>query len=208
MELEIIETGPMPVNTYILKDDISKECVIFDVGGNFEAVYSKIQSQGYIIKYILNTHGHFDHVLGETYIQKHYPEIPIFIHKDDLPHIQNLKNEMVYFGFHFDNQPLTINSFIDENSELYIGTNKICIFHTPGHSKGSLSYFVDNKVFSGDTLFYRSIGRTDFYDGNYDVLIDSIKTKLLTLPDSTIVYPGHGQSTTIKDEKNFNSYLI
>ena len=79
--------------------------------------------------------------------------------------------------------------------------------YTPGHSKGSLSYYIDNKLFSGDALFQRSIGRTDLFDGDYDELITSIRTKLLTLPDETIVYPGHGPKTTIREEKKYNPYL-
>ena len=82
------------------------------------------------------------------------------------------------------------------------------MLYTPGHSKGSLSYYVDGNVFTGDALFYRSIGRSDFYDGDYDTLIDSIKLKLLTLPEETKVFPGHGPNSTIGDEKKYNTYLI
>ena len=207
MLIKIRETGPMPVNTYILEDEASKEAVVIDVGGGFEGIKEETENQGYKIKYILNTHGHFDHILGEMYVQKNYPEIPIYMNKDDLSHIEKLHEEAGYFGFSSDNNNLKIDNFIDENSELYIGGNKIQILKTPGHSKGSLSFYVDGKVFSGDVLFYRSIGRTDFYDGDYDTLINSIKTKLFVLPEDTIVYPGHGPYTTIKDEKNYNTYL-
>lgn len=207
MLLDIKETGPMPVNTYILKDEASKEAVIIDVGGGFEEIKQKLEKQGFEIKYILNTHGHFDHVLGEIFVQENYPDIPIFIHKDDISHIKKLKDEMLYFGFNSNNKPLIIDKFIDENSKLTIGRQEIKIFHTPGHSKGSLSFYIDKKLFSGDALFFHSIGRTDFFDGDYNTLINSIKNKLLTLPDDTIVYPGHGQSTTIIDEKKFNTYL-
>lgn len=207
MKLDIKETGPMPVNTYILQDEVSKDAVIIDVGGDFEQIKQETEAKGYNIKYILNTHGHFDHVLGEIYVQQNYPDIPIYIHKDDISHISKLKDEMRYFGFTSENKPLVLDKFIDENTELFIGNNRIKVFHTPGHSKGSLSYYIDNKLFSGDCLFYHSIGRTDFYDGDFETLINSITTKLLTLPEDTIVYPGHGISTTIKNEKKFNPYL-
>lgn len=207
MELDIYQTGPLEVNTYVLKDNTSKEAIIIDLGGSFNTIKSNLDKQGFKIKFILNTHGHFDHILGEVEVQRNNPEIPILIHKDDTSHFSRLKEEMKYFGINSETEPLIINNFIDENSELTIGNNKIKIMHTPGHSKGSLSYYIDQKLFSGDALFYNSIGRTDFYDGDYDTLINSIKTKLLILPEETIVYPGHGPATTIEREKNYNTYL-
>ena len=208
MKLEIAQTGPLEVNTDILMDEESKEAVLIDVGGEFENIKNDLDKKGYKIKFILNTHGHFDHVLGEVEIQQKYPEIQILMHKDDTSHFSRLQEEMQYFGINYKTEPLKLNEFIDENSTLFIGKNKIEIFYTPGHSKGSLSFYVDGKLFTGDALFYSSIGRTDFYDGDYDTLISSIKTKLLVLPEETIVYPGHGPHTTIKKEKNTNPYLI
>ena len=205
MILDIMHTGPLQVNTYILKDETSKEAVIIDVGGSFEQIYTKLQ--GYKIKYILNTHGHFDHVLGEIEVQRNHPEIPIYMHKDDISHFSRIKEEMAYFGCKCGDEPIKPNTFIDEDSKLFIGKNPIKILYTPGHSRGSLSYYADGRLFSGDALFYRSIGRTDFYDGDYDTLINSIKTKMFVLPDDTTVYPGHGPCTTIKDEKKLNPYL-
>lgn len=207
MELDVYQTGPLQVNTYILKDFDSKEAVIIDLGGDFENIKSKLDKDGYNIKFILNTHGHFDHVLGEVEVQKKYPNIPILMHKDDISHFSRLKEEMTYFGFKSDTEPINPERFIDETTRLTIGKNEIKIFHTPGHSAGSLSYYVDGKLFSGDALFYRSIGRTDFYDGDFDTLINSIKIKMFSLPDSTEVYPGHGPKTTIINEKRFNTYL-
>ncbi len=208
MKLDIIQTGPLQVNTYIIKDEDSKEAVIIDLGGSFELIKNKIEKDGFKIKFILNTHGHFDHVLGEIEAQKKSPEIPIYMHKDDVLHLARLKEEMGYFGYNYETGTLKLTNFIDENSELYIGKNKITVLHTPGHSKGSLSFYADKKVFSGDALFFRSIGRTDFYDGDYDTLINSIKNKLLSLPDETKVYPGHGFDTTICNEKKYNTFLI
>ena len=207
MDLSIKQTGPLDVNTYILKDTISKEAIIIDVGGSFDIIKKELDEQGYTIKYILNTHGHFDHVLGEVEIQQKYPEIPIYMHKDDIPHLKGMQEEMGWFGCTNSTETLNLTSFIDENTDLTLGNSKITIFYTPGHSKGSLSFYIDAKVFTGDALFYRSIGRTDIYDGDYDTLIHSVKTKLLPLPDETIVYPGHGPSSTIKDEKSYNTYL-
>lgn len=207
MELEIYQTGPLGVNTYVLKDKASKEAVIIDLGGSFKTIKSNLDKEGYTIKYILNTHGHFDHVFGEIEVIKDFPEIPILINKEDEAHYSRLQEELQMWGYHFQTEPLKPTGFIDENSKLEIGGTPIKILYTPGHSKGSLSYFIDNKLFSGDALFYNSIGRTDFFDGDYDTLINSIKQKMLPLPDTTIVYPGHGPSTTIKNEKQNNAYL-
>ena len=207
MLLDIKQTGPLEVNTYILKDEDSKEAIIIDLGGSFKEIKKELDEQGYNLKYILNTHGHFDHVVGEVEVQQNYPDIPIYMNKYDLPHLEHMQEEMGWFGRIKAEGTLNIKDFIDENSKLYIGGKEIKIFYTPGHSKGSMSFYIDGKVFTGDALFCHSIGRTDFYDGDYDALINSIKTHILTLPDDTKAYPGHGPSTTIQDEKNYNLYL-
>lgn len=207
MDLKTYVTGPIQVNTYALLDNDSKEAALIDVGGEFGSIKKELDELGYNIKFILNTHGHFDHVMGEIEVQQNYPEIPIYINKEDESHFSRLEQELKMWGFNVATEPLKPTMFIDETTSLKIGNHDIKILHTPGHSKGSLSYYVDGKLFSGDALFLRSIGRTDFYDGDYDELITSIKTKLLCLPEETKVYPGHGPSTTIAGEKKYNQYL-
>ena len=207
MDLKIFQTGPLEVNTYILTDEQSKEAVIIDIGGEFETIKKELDEKGFKIKFILNTHGHFDHLLGEIEIPKKYPNIPIYMSEADIFHVNNINNELKMWRVNKETEPLRPIKFIDENTKLTLGEQEIKIFATPGHSKGSLSFYIDGKLFSGDALFKHSIGRTDFIDGDYDTLISSIKTKLFTLPDETKVYPGHGPSSTIKDEKKFNPYL-
>ncbi len=207
MNIKKYITGPLDVNTYLITDEDSKEAILIDVGGNFSEIKRDIDSLGYKLKYILNTHGHFDHILGEIEVQKNYPDIPILMHNGDLSHFSKLEEELKMWGVNIKTEPLKLNKFIDENTELTIGEEKIKILYTPGHSLGSLSYYTGDKVFTGDALFQRSIGRTDFYDGDYDTLINSIKSKLFILPDNTQVLPGHGPSTTIGEEKKYNTYL-
>ena len=207
MQIKTYVTGPIQVNTYVLKDEDSKEAVLIDVGGSFETIKNDLDKEGYSIKYILNTHGHFDHVLGELEVQQNYQDIPIYINKEDVSHFSRLEQEMQMFGFSTSVPPLNPTKFIDEATQLTIGNYEIKVLYTPGHSKGSLTFYVDNKLFTGDALFYRSIGRTDFYDGDFDELITSIKEKIFTQPDDTTVYPGHGPSTSILDEKKYNQYL-
>jgi len=208
MELKIYTTGPLQVNTYVLKDESSKEAVIIDLGGSFEEIKSGLDKEGYRIKYILNTHGHFDHIFGEPEVMEKYPEIPVLINKEDESHYSRLEHEALAWGFKTDYSALKPTQYIDENSHIEIGGKQIKIFATPGHSKGSLSYYIDNKLFSGDALFCLSIGRTDFPDGDYDTLIKSIKEKLLPLPDDTQVYPGHGFSSDMGNERTNNPYLL
>lgn len=207
MDLKILHTGPLEVNTYILTDEQSKEAVIIDIGGEFETIKKELDEKGFKIKFILNTHGHFDHILGEIEIPKKYPNIPIYMNEADIFHVNNINNELKMWHVNKETKPLSPIKFIDENTKLTLGEQEIKIFATPGHSKGSMSFYIDGKLFSGDALFKHSIGRTDFIDGDYDTLISSIKTKLFTLPDETKVYPGHGPSSTIEDEKKFNPYL-
>lgn len=207
MLLDIFQTGPLDVNTYVLKDEESKSAVLIDVGGEFEELKLKLNSDGYEIKYILNTHGHFDHVLGEAQIQEKYPDLKIYINKNDERHYSVLTKTLEYWGFGDEVPPLKPFATVDETTQLYLGKTQIKVIETPGHSKGSVSYYVDGMLFSGDALFYGSIGRTDFIDGDFHELITSIKTKLFILPDETVVYPGHGPSTTIQQEKITNPYL-
>lgn len=207
MNLKICQTGPIQVNTYILTDEESKEAVIIDLGGSFETIKKELDENNFTIKYIINTHGHFDHVFGEVEVQKNFPNIPIYINEKDTAHFARLEEELRAWGFNVSTEPLKPTCYIDESSDLRIGKETIKIFETPGHSKGSLSFYTDGKIFTGDALFYRSIGRTDFFDGDYDELITSIKTKILTLPDDTKVYPGHGPSTSVAAEKKYNPYL-
>ena len=207
MKLDIFTTGPYEVNTYVLKDEETKEAILIDVGGSFNEIKESLDQDGYEIKYILNTHGHFDHILGEIEVQKNFPNIPIYISEKDKFHCDKLKEQLKLFGFKMEVEPLKPTMFIDETTELKLGNKTIKVIETPGHSAGGLSFYIDGKVFSGDALFYCSIGRTDFFDADYDQLITSIKTKLLTLPDETKVYPGHGPSSTIANEKKNNPYL-
>lgn len=207
MKVDIYHTGPLDVNTYVLKDEESKEAVIIDIGGDFDKIKSDLDEQGYNLNFILNTHGHFDHILGETDIADKYPDIPIYMHKGDLYYLTHIDDVLRMWGINASAKIINPAKFIDENDKLSIGNYDIRIIYTPGHSQGSLSYFADGKLFSGDALFRHSIGRTDLFGGDYNILIDSVKTKLLTLPGETIVYPGHGDSSTIDEEKKNNIYL-
>lgn len=192
-------------NNYLLIDKESKEAVLIDCTGDFEAVNKDLEENSAKLKYILLTHGHFDHVLACSEFKKKLNPI-IVLHKDDLILIDNLKIQCGYFGIPTPEKPV-IDEFIDENSELKFGNHKIKIFHTKGHTKGSLSYLIDDTLFSGDTLFYEAVGRCDLPGGDFDELTESIVNKLYKLKPTTPVWPGHGRETTIEHELEYNFYV-
>jgi hydroxyacylglutathione hydrolase len=198
------------VNTYILHD-ATLECIIIDAG-----MESKVE-ENEIIDYIeskklkpvllVNTHTHIDHILGNNFIATKY-NIPLVAHKDAEPFISRAPVYGQTFGISMEN-PKDIDQFIDENSALVFGKSKLKVLLTPGHADGSLCFYSpeDHFVISGDVLFYQSIGRTDLPTGSYEVLQKSIWEKLFTLPDETVVYPGHGPETTIGYEKVNNPFI-
>ena len=204
MKLEILTMGLFEVNNYIVFDEESKDIVLIDAGGDFELTKSKIDELGGNLKYILNTHGHFDHIAGDYDIQKYY-NIPVYIHKDDEEQIPHFKEYLRAVGMPDYEAPKDITYF-DETKTFKIGNKDIKVIHTPGHTQGGVSFLVENMLFSGDSLFYESIGRTDLFGGNYNQLVNSVRTKLLSLPDEITVYPGHGCKTTIGHEKKYNTY--
>ncbi|MDD2550553.1 MAG: MBL fold metallo-hydrolase, partial [Bacteroidales bacterium] len=155
----------------------------------------------------INTHGHVDHILGNAFVKKTY-NIDIAGNPEDLQLIQTATQHALMYGFTIDDVPL-IDRYLNDGDEITFGNSKLKVLHTPGHSKGGICLLNTENGFilSGDTLFQGSIGRTDLPGGNYDQLIDSIKTKLLVLNPNTKVYTGHGESTSIGWEKENNPFL-
>jgi glyoxylase-like metal-dependent hydrolase (beta-lactamase superfamily II) len=203
--------NPVQENTYVVFDH-TREAVIIDAGCVFENEFRQIDSfiehNDLKIKHLLNTHLHFDHILGNKYIAEKYGVLPE-AHQSDEFMIDTLDETLEKFGVHFKAQGQSIGTYLTENDIIKFGDSELKIFHVPGHSPGSLCFYneADSILFSGDVLFRGTIGRTDLPYGDYNGLITNIKTKLLTLPDQTIVYPGHGSPTTIGEERENNPYL-
>ena len=203
--------NPFGENTYVIYDE-TKECVIIDPGcsaaSEENALFGFIDSHQLKPLMVINTHGHVDHVVGNNAVKRHYG-IPVAAHPDTHPDFTQAKRQAVWLGF----QPVGDIDLPDvdlqDDEEIKIGDGTLEVICTPGHARGSISLYapVEGWVFTGDALFCRSIGRTDLPGGNFDELRESIRSRLFTLPDDTEVYCGHGESTTIGDEKDFNPYV-
>lgn len=183
--------GWLSTNCYVVGCEGTKEAVVIDPGleteTEAEEILDFIKEKGLHIKYIVNTHGHSDHTAGNTVI-KEATSAPILIHESDASYIQPDRK-------------------LRDGDVIHVGCLKLVVLHTPGHTKGSISLLGDNVVFTGDTLFSGAIGRTDFPGGSYQELIQSIRSKLLSLPDAVEVYPGHESPTNLGKEKKNNPFL-
>lgn len=199
MIIEAIPAGIYDANCYILVEENTKECGIIDPGGDSQRLISQIDALNAKPKFILLTHGHMDHVGGVIDLVKKY-NIPFYISKTDEEYME--KDDYV-----FGTLPKA-SGYLKEGDILELGGEIIKVLETPGHTKGGLCFLLgNNKVFTGDTLFNGSVGRTDFPGGSMSEIINSIKAKLLPLGDEVDVYPGHGDMTTIEHEKRYNPFL-
>ena len=208
--IKIFSVNDFSVNSFVIYDDTS-ECVLIDPGffstGEKEVLDDFLVSNALKPVMLLNTHCHVDHVLGNKFIIDKY-KIPLATHKEDESLFKKALEHGKIFGFNIPAFP-PIDKFLSDNDLISFGQSALQVLHVPGHSQGSIAFYCkqSNFVVVGDTLFNGSIGRTDFPEGNYDTLISSIKNKLMVLPGDTVVYPGHGPATTIKNEQNTNPFL-
>lgn len=211
MQVISLTVGPLSTNCYILVCEESRESAIIDPGFNKideEFVLEKICEQKLRVKYIINTHGHLDHISGNAKVKEETKAI-IAVHYYDADMLTDPeKNLSRMLGLNIISPPADL--VLRDGDKLRVGRHEIQVLHTPGHTPGSISLYLGEEkiVFTGDTLFAGSIGRTDLPGSSYEELISSIKKKLLTLPDETRVYPGHGPETTIGVERRENVFLL
>ena len=187
--LRKLVVGPYQANCYILGCKETNEGVVIDPGDEVVRIVKEISENGLKILYILITHGHIDHIGGAGELQR-ITKAPLFIHSLDAP------------GLHF--KP---DGYLYDGQKLHFGTYTISVIHTPGHSPGGVSFHSPGAIFTGDTLFAGSIGRTDFSGGDYNKLIDGVVTKIFPLGDDVRVYPGHGPATTVGRERLTNPFF-
>ncbi len=210
MELAIFNFNPFQENTYLLYDETG-ECVILDPGCSNKEEEKLLSS--YITKHnlkpvrLINTHCHIDHILGNKYISEKY-NLDLEIHKGELETLKSGAMIAKMYGIPYELSPLP-KRFIEDNDVVVFGNTALKAILTPGHSPASLSFYneVENILIAGDVLFHESIGRTDLPGGNHQLLLLSIKNRVLTLPNQTLVFPGHGQKTTIGHERVNNPFL-
>ncbi len=197
--------GPFATNCYLVQNHESGKGVIIDPGGDADVILDAIRASGMEPVAILLTHGHIDHLMAVPEIQTRY-NLPVYVHEAERPMLASVSIQAEMFGL--PNMPSPEVSVWLKEGDLQIkGGLTFGVIHTPGHSPGGCCYLMEDGIFVGDTLFESSIGRTDLPGGDYDQLIRSIKEKLFTLPDETIVYPGHGGFTSIGQEKRYNPFL-
>ncbi|MHA1551025.1 MAG: MBL fold metallo-hydrolase [Candidatus Heimdallarchaeaceae archaeon] len=203
IELEI--TGPLKTNCYLLYDNDSKEAALFDVAGEIGKHLKTIKNENLTVKYLFCTHLHFDHVLGVKEVRELFPDAQLACNEKELDVLENMGKFARIFQF----DPSSLGKFdifIEDNQNFELGKLKIKTILSPGHTPGSICFYFEDRLISGDVLFHRGVGRTDFHGGSFSELEKSVKN-LFTLPEETVVYPGHGEMTDIGSEKRENPFI-
>ncbi len=209
LSVQIFEFNPFQENTIVLYDETG-EAVIIDPGCYEAEERSEldrfIASKKLTVKYLLNTHCHIDHVLGNEYVKQRY-QVPFLIHEIELMVLQAVKSYSSNYGFP-KYQEILPDAFLKEHDVVKFGNTALSVLFVPGHAPGHIAFYnATNKILiGGDVLFQYSVGRTDLPGGHFQTLIKSIHEKFFTLPDEVVVYPGHGDPTTIKEEKTSNPF--
>ena len=201
MEIHSFTVTPFASNCYVIQEN--DEAFVIDPGEATAPLLHHIKNLK--IHAIINTHGHCDHCGGNA-VLINATNAPLYIHEQDLPLLQNLQLQGKMFGVSFPASP-DPTGVLHAGDTFQLGNTTLTVLHTPGHSPGHIALATDGIVFTGDTLFAGSIGRTDLFDGNYEDIMRSIREVLLPLPDNTRVYPGHGPETTIEIERHTNPFL-
>ena len=207
MILRGLVVGPIGANCFVIGDGETGEGAIIDPGGDPEEIVQAVRETGLEIRFIIGTHGHFDHTAAVKRLKEEL-DADFLLHRNDLFFVRRSKQSAQNWGIVIDQVP-DPDGYIEDGDVLALGALELSIIHTPGHSPGGISIYIqsENVLFSGDTLFSGSVGRTDFEGGSMEVLVRSIREKLLTLPDRTVVYTGHGPQTTIGHEKVHNFFV-
>jgi len=207
MILKVLPVGPIMANCFVLGCEKTREAAVIDPGDEDERILMALADEKLTLKYIINTHGHFDHVAANK-AMKDATGAKILIHEEDAPMLSHLSSMAVSFGLSAENSPAP-DKFISDGDIIKFGEISLKVIHTPGHSRGGVSLYCEKEkiLFAGDTLFAGSIGRTDLPGGDYGTLIKNVKQKLFPLGDDVRVFPGHGPETTIGTEKKYNPFF-
>lgn len=205
MEIHSFQLGPMDNNTYLLVDEETRQAALVDPSFESESLVEEIRKRHCTISVILNTHAHFDHVVGNAFWARH-TGAPIALHPLDIPLLETLPFQAERFGFTAEASP-TPTILLQGNTTYHLGKTELQVKHTPGHAPGHVVFIAPEAVICGDCLFKGSIGRTDLPGGDLPQLLTSIGDQLLVLPDTLRALPGHGPATTIGSERRNNPFL-
>jgi len=221
VEIKIFEVGALQVNCSLIYDSNTKDAILVDPGDDGKMLLNFIEEKSLSLIAILHTHAHFDHIMGTHFIMTQKKEkktscvsdnIKIYLHENEKPIWKNMKKSADKFGIKTPDNSADITDYLSDNSIIKFNNIEFKVMYTPGHSPGSCCFLLNlpaNKIlFSGDTLFKTSIGRTDLWMGNFDDLMNSIKKKLFKLDGNTHVIPGHGPETTIAYEILNNPFIV
>lgn len=217
MILKAMETGTLMVNCYIIADEDTKNAAVFDPGGDVDRILKALEDDELKVRYIINTHAHFDHVGGNKQLQD-ATGAPILIHRDEAPELLKSKSNAVSFGLSVESSEAS--QFIEEGDIIEVDSVKFETLDLRGHSPGGLGFVSEGEleleggrqrkkiVICGDSLFAGSIGRTDFPGGDMELLLENVRNKIFTLPDDSLVLSGHGPITTVGHEKRYNPFFL
>ena len=198
-------TGPLETNTYLIADRAAGEALVVDPGGDPGEILEFLAKERLRCRNIVNTHGHFDHVSGNRAL-KSATGASLLIHEGDEPMLAEASTHARHFLLHAENSPPP-DILLADQEELRVGSVLLRVVHTPGHSPGGITLVAKGAAFCGDLVFHGSVGRTDLPGGSERVLLDSIRRQIMTLPDDTVLYPGHGPETTVGQEKRHNPFF-
>ena len=205
MILRILTVGPLETNCYLLGDEKSKETAVIDPGGDFEEIEGELRKLQLKVKYIILTHGHFDHTEALAQLKK-TTGAEILIHSADANMLFSTSQAQPFF-MENATENCSPDRLLKEGDKIRFGEYSLEVLHTPGHTPGGISLVTDKMIFTGDTLFCGSVGRADLPGSSYKKLIDSIRMKLLNRNDGYVIYPGHGPESTIGEERRDNPFL-
>ena len=205
LTIERVTTGPFQENSYLVRQDLSLSCLVIDPGDDPEKIIHLIDQYNLDPIAIINTHAHLDHIGGVSEIKSHY-QVPFYLHSDEKSVLDGYERDCAFFGMIPKKTPKVDHWF--ENEELKLGDFEIKLLETPGHTPGGTCIIIKNHVFTGDTIFAGSVGRTDLPGGDWDTLCNSLVKLMSEIPTDYILHPGHGSNTTLNQEMAQNPFLI
>lgn len=204
MQIKTVVTGQLEENCHLIWDD-EKRCLVVDPGDDFDRIWEVISEEGLFVETIALTHGHYDHV-GAVNELRQKTDAKVIAHEEEQALILNPQISLSYY-FKPDFPTPVVDSYVREGDTVTVGSLSFIVMHTPGHTQGGMCLYTDGVIFSGDTVFFGTLGRWDFPTGDLTKLVHSITKRIFSLPSNTVIYSGHGPKTTVGNEKHHNEVL-